>query len=116
MNIASRHFLHIEAISRQKEARRRDYAVLLFRKSELIKHIKILYVKVLLLTGNQKGSYNTNGYGNSAGYWWSTGSLVPYDGIVLNHPGQDKYLTLDVRGRQLKDNPHYPLHFVCETG
>ena len=31
MNIALRRFLHIEAISRQKEARSRDYALLLFR-------------------------------------------------------------------------------------
>ena len=29
--IALRHLLHIEAISRQKEARSRDYALLLFR-------------------------------------------------------------------------------------
>ena len=38
MYIALRHFLHIEVISRQKEARSRDYALLLFRMTSKVIH------------------------------------------------------------------------------
>ena len=36
VNIALRRFIHIEAISRQKEARRREYALLLFRMTSRV--------------------------------------------------------------------------------
>ena len=38
VNIALRRFLHIETISRQKEARSRDYVLLLFRMTSRIRY------------------------------------------------------------------------------
>ena len=67
-----------------------------------------------LLTESNIGSYLTGGYGTiSEGYWWSTGSLVPYDGQELNQPGQPVCIILTAKTRTVRDEDCHQWPYVC---
>ena len=72
---------------------------------------------LFLLAENNLGSQNTGGYGNSEGYWWSTGAAVSYTGMDVDDIGLNSVLILDTNAKIVKDGTHFPsLYFICEIG
>ena len=71
---------------------------------------------VMLTAINGNGWYQTGGYGDSTGYWWSTGEVVPYDGLQLDQPGSSTCLILKMSYLSVQDDTCQSNHFICEAG